>query len=227
MRFYFFILSFFMTLGLFAQDEKIDFEAVDSLYREDQFYFNFSFSNLQKIPSGFNQNKLSVGLSLGFLRDFPINKNRTWSIAAGLGYSYSGLNHNLRISAVNGKNEYNIITGEFSKNKQNFHYVDLPIEIRWRTSTAESHKFWRVYTGFKVSYLFSDQYKFEGSGISNQQSGNPDLNALQYGTYITAGWNTWNAYVYYGLNPVFKSAAIEEQPIKMHALNIGLMFYIL
>lgn len=227
MRLYLIIIVSFLSFQLVAQEEEIDFNAVDSLYREDQFYFNFSFSNVQNIPSGFNQNKISAGLSLGFLRDFPINKSRTWAIAAGLGYSYSGLNQNLGILEVADKNEYSIITTGFSKNKLIFHYVDLPIEIRWRTSTPQSHKFWRVYTGFKVSYLFFDQYKYEAEGIKITRNSNPDFNKLQYGAYLAAGWNTWNGYIYYGLNPIFESAAINSQPVKMRHFNIGLMFYIL
>lgn len=227
MRFYLIIVAFFLSLQLVAQEEEIDFTAVDSLYREDQFYFNFSFSNVQNVPAGFNQNKISAGISLGFLRDFPINKNRTWAIAAGLGYSYSGMNQNLGIQEVGDKNEYRIITSGFSKNKLIFHYVDVPIELRWRTSTPQSHKFWRVYTGFKVSYLFFDQYKYQAESTKITRNGNPDLNKLQYGAYMAAGWNTWNAYIYYGLNPIFQSASVGSETVKMRHFNIGLMFYIL
>lgn len=216
-----------MSLSSIAQKEVIDFNAVDSLYREDQFYVSLSFSNLQNPLPGFNQIKVSPGVTFGFLRDFPINKKRTWALAGGLGYSYSGLNQNIGITEIDGKNEYSVINTEFNKNKLLLHYIDLPIEIRWRTSTPESHKFWRIYTGFKLSYLVYNQYKFEGLGVKIKQSGNDDLNKLQYGTYIAAGYNTWNAYVYYGLNPIFKSASIASQPIKINAFNIGLMFYIL
>ncbi len=227
MRFSLVIALFLMSLSSIAQKEVIDFDALDSLYREDQFYLSLSYSNLQNPPAGFNQVKVSPGISIGFLRDFPINKKRTWAIGTGLGYSYSGLNQNIAITEVNGENQYSTIPTEFNKNKLLLHYVDLPIEIRWRTSTPESHKFWRVYTGFKLSYLFYDQYKYDGLGTKTKQSGNGDLNKLQYGTYIAAGWNTWNVYVYYGLNPIFKSATIASEPIKLNAFNIGLMFYIL
>lgn len=227
MRFSLVIAVFFMSLGSFAQKEVIDFDAVDSLYREDQFYFSLSFSNLQNTPAGFNQNKISPGISLGFLRDFPINKKRTWAIAAGVGYSYSGLNHNLGIIEFEGENQYDIITSEFDKNKLLLHYVDVPIEIRWRTSTPDTHKFWRIYTGFKLSYLFYDQYKFNAGDIKIRQTGIPELNKLQYGTYLAVGWNTWNAYFYYGLNPIFKSAYTDTEKVKINAFNIGLMFYIL
>ena len=227
MRFSLSIVFFFLSLSSFAQKEVINFEALDSLYREDQFYLNLSFTSLQNKAPGLNQIKISTAISFGFLRDFPINKKRTWAVAAGLGYSYSGLNQNIGINEVDGKNQYSIINTEFTKNKLLLHYIDLPIEIRWRTSTPESHKFWRIYTGFKVSYLVYDQYKFDGGGIKINQSGNSDLNKLQYGAYIAAGYNTWNIYGYYGLNPIFKSASINEQSLKLNSFNIGLMFYIL
>jgi hypothetical protein len=40
---------------------------IDSLYREDQFYFGFTYNTLQEKPSGLSQKKFSVGLSAGFL----------------------------------------------------------------------------------------------------------------------------------------------------------------
>ncbi len=227
MRFSLSIVFLFLSLNLNAQKEFIDFDAVDSLYREDQFYLSLAYTNLQNPPSGFNQNKISPNLSFGFLRDFPINKKRTWAIGVGLGYSFSGLNHNLAIAEIDGKNEYSIINTEFNQNNLAMHFIDLPLEIRWRNSTPQSHKFWRIYTGFKLSYLVYDQYKFEGLGVKIMQSGNSDLNKLQYGTYIAAGWNTWNAFIYYGLNPIFKSASIDSQPLALNSFSIGLMFYIL
>jgi hypothetical protein len=230
MRISLFIITFFATLGTFAQQEEIDFDAVDSLYREDQFYFNITYNALQKRPDGITQNKLSPGIAFGFLRDMPINKKRTFAIAAGLGYSLSVYNQNLRITEAGGTYTYQIPDEDtsFSKNKLSLHTVDLPIEFRWRDSTPESHIFWRVYTGLKLSYVFYDRYKSEGSAGSVVMSNNKDLNQFHYGIYLAAGWNTWNFYAYYGLNPLFKSSAkIETQSIDMNTANFGLMFYIL
>ncbi len=238
MRISLFIITFFTTLSIFAQEievkkevkDEIDFDAIDSLYREDQFYVNITYNALQKQPAGVTQNKLSTGLGLGFLRDMPINKSRTISIAAGLGYSLSIYNHNLGILETAVSNTYEVLdaTNSFSKNKMSLHQVELPVEFRWRNSTPESHIFWRVYSGVKVSYLFYDEYKLESNNGNSKISNNKDLNQIQYGVYLTVGWNTWNFYAYYGLNPIFKSTAkIDNQPIIMNTTNFGLMFYIL
>lgn len=230
MRIYLFIITFFLTLGTYAQQQEIDFDAVDSLYREDQFYLNITYNALQKRPDGIKQNKLSPGIAFGFLRDMPFNKKRTFAIATGLGYSLSVYNQNLQITEAIGTYSYEIPNAvtSFSKNKLSLHTVDLPIEFRWRDSTPESHIFWRVYTGVKLSYLFYDQYKSEGSAGNVTISNNKDLNQFKYGVYLAAGWNTWNFYAYYGLNPIFKSSAkIGNQSIDMNTANFGLMFYIL
>lgn len=226
------LLQLFLLFTAFSisAQEMPDFEAVDSLYREDQFYFGFTYNILQKRPNDLRQNKFSSGLTAGVLRDMPINKARTWSIAAGVGYSINNFNMNLAITEESGEHLYSILNSDLSydKNKLILHYVDVPVEVRWRTSTPNSHKFWRIYTGLKFSYLVFDRYKFEGGGTKFSNSSNPDLNKIQFGTYLAIGYNTWNLNVYYGLNPMFKSAALDTgEAIDMHTLNIGLMFYIL
>jgi len=205
---------------------------VDSLYREDQFYINTSFINTQKTPSGLRQNKISPSLGFGFLRDMPINKNRTISIAAGLGYSINILNDNLytyTASDANSTRVYEIISSDiyFTKNRLTTQYLDFPIEIRWRNSTFESHKFWRIYTGFKLSYLIHDKYTFENDLGTTVLKNDPNLNKLQYGCYISSGWNTLNAYLYYGLNPIYKNTEVNGQSNKMNFFTLGLQFYIL
>lgn len=234
MRLYLFIITFLSTLVIFSQEKEVktelEFDAVDSLYREDQFYINITYNALQKRPDGVTQNKLSPGFSVGFLRDMPINEKRTFAIAGGLGYSIAVYNQNLGIREVAGINNYQVFDSNisFSKNKLSLHFVDLPIEFRWRDSTPDSHIFWRVYSGVKFSYLFYDQYKSAASIGDFKQSNNKDLNQFHYGVYVALGWNTWNFYAYYGLNPLFKSnAKIDNESIDMNTANFGLMFYIL
>jgi len=103
----------------------------------------------------------------------------------------------------------------------------VPIEFRWRTSTYESHKFWRIYGGFKLSYLIHDRSIFQDDQGKIIVTSNKDFNKLLYGAYISTGYNTINVYAYYGLNSLFKSAKIEGEPIAMKSLNIGIIFYIL
>ena len=212
-------LLFFSLIG-FSQSENKPV-VVDSLFREDQFYISVSYNFLQKTPDNFSQYSFSTGLSAGFLRDFPISKNRHWSIAPGIGYSFNDLKQNINLSSISTDNAATIV-----KSRIILHYIDMPLEFRWRNATPESHKFWRIYGGFMASYLINGNFKYEGAIGTGSENINDLLNKFQYATYLTFGFNTWNAYIHYGLNPFFDKdkTAVENN---VTSLKIGLMFYIL
>ena len=223
------ILFLFFFFGALAQERTDLIKPVDSLYREDQMYVNFTYNQLQNFK-GLSQTKFSPGFCIGFLRDMPINKSRTFAVASGLGYSLNIFNNNLQVTNVENVTTNNyllLVTTNYTKNQYRLHYVDLPIEIRWRTSTPSDHQFWRIYSGFKLSYLVSDSYKYVLDSQTNIINSNPDFNKIIYGCYLSAGFNTWNFYAYYGLNPIFKSGEINGEKINTTSFNIGLQFYIL
>ena len=231
MRFNLTLLFFLFFLGAFAQEKEVQSKPLDSLYREDQFYINFTYNKLQNFK-GLSQTKFSPGFCVGFLRDIPINKKRTFAIATGLGYSLNIYNNNLQETSnttnVNSAYNYTLLsTADYSKNKFMLHYLDLPLEVRWRTSTPYNHQFWRIYTGFKLSYLFSNHNKYVADGKTTITKSNTDFNKLVYGCYITAGFNTWNLYAYYGLKSIFEAGEINGEKINTTSFNIGLQFYIL
>ncbi|WP_163409086.1 porin family protein [Flavobacterium ajazii] len=225
-----FLVSFF---NVFSQEEKSEVKPVvkiDSLYREDQFYFSVTYNLLSQAPDGLKQDKFSAGLSAGFLRDIPLNKKRTHAIAAGLGLSYQNFFQNLTIfpdqngTLVYNVNDYN----EFVSNKYRQYLVDLPIEFRWRNSTYESHKFWRIYAGLKFSYVIASKSVLDDGEKTYKITNNPNVNKFQYGASIAAGYNTWNVYFYYGLNPLFKDVkTFSGEDLKMKTISAGLIFYIL
>ena len=160
----------------------------------------------------------------------PIKKDRTVAIASGLGFSYYNYNQNLAIKGTNQLPVYFIIDSKatYSKNKFTQLLVDLPIEFRWRTSTYESHKFWRIYGGVKFSYLLYDKSIFSDGNGKTTITGNKDFNKFLYGLYVSSGYNTINVYAYYGLNSIFKkSAEINGEQLGIKSLNIGIIFYIL
>lgn len=201
---------------------------IDSLYREDQFYASLSYNLVKNTPSNFAQNGFSSGITFGLLRDMPLNKKRTWAIAAGLGYSYNNLKQNILIEhfEVTHTNRYTY-NNDYTNNKLVLHYLELPFELRWRNSTPESHKFWRIYTGFKISYLVGSKSSFQAATYTNTLKNNSDLNKVIVGPYITMGYNTINIYAYYALKPIFKHATVVDEQLKMNSFNLGFQFYIL
>ncbi|WP_055446955.1 porin family protein [Lacinutrix mariniflava] len=228
----FFCLCFFTSYS-FAQEElSIGVEEVDSLYKEDQFYFGLTYNLIGKKPSGLSQSGFSGGFHFGYTKDMPINKKRNKAIGVGLGLSLNSFNQNILITEDSkGDALFEIIDEteiSVSKNKFTTYVVEMPIEFRWRTSTAVDYKFWRIYSGFKLGYVLANSSKFEGAPESINLKNIDTINKLQYGLTLGAGYNTWNFYLYYALNPIFNSSSkINGEVIDANAIKIGLMFYIL
>ncbi len=228
-----------MSIPCFSQEEEeLEVSPNDSLtvidpkYREDQFYFSLTYNLLSQKPEGLKQQGFSAGFHFGFIRDMPINERRNWAIGVGLGLSTNSYNQNLLINEENGGTyEYAIIDEDsisFNKNKFTTYLVELPLELRWRTSTATEYQFWRMYAGVKIGYAFYNSSKFEGDLGTIENTNIADIDRLRYGLTFSAGYSTWNAHIYYGLNSIFgDSATLNDQAIDMTNIKIGLMFYIL
>ncbi|MBP1838413.1 porin family protein [Formosa algae] len=233
------IVCFGFSQFSFAQnDSKPKAEAltvIDSLYKEDQFYLSMTYNVLANLPSGVEQTGFSLGLHAGFIKDMPINKQRNVAIGIGLGYSYNSFNQNLGI--IKGDDDVtNFVvlddTYDFDYSKNNFylHMVELPIEFRWRTSTATDYRFWRVYTGFKLGYVFYNISNFQGEVGDVRYTNIDGFNDLQYGLTLSVGYNTWNFYVYYALNSIFEDdvkTLLTQESVDMNAIKFGLIFYLL
>ena len=218
---------------MFAQEPNgVDSTFVDKKYREDQFYFSATYNLLGKKQSDIKQTGFSSGIHFGVIRDFPFNERRNKAFGIGLGLSVNSYNQNLLISKdIDGAYIYQIIDEseiEIKRNKFTTYLIEVPLQYRWRTSTAKDYKFWRVYTGVKFGYLLYNTSKFTGSLPDIKYNGINDFNDFQYGLTLSAGYSTWNLSVYYGLNSIFKDTAqIDGKSIDMSSIKVGLMFFVL
>ncbi|RIA10883.1 outer membrane protein with beta-barrel domain [Flavobacteriaceae bacterium MAR_2010_72] len=213
------------------QTTLLDTAAVDEKYREDQFYVSVTYNLLGNKPQGVSQNGFSGGFHVGFIRDMPINKARNLAFGLGLGISTNSYNQSLLISKEANTYQYSILNNSetpFTKNKFSAYAIELPFEFRWRTSTPTDYNFWRIYTGFKVSYRFYTASKFKGDSGSIELYNISDFNDFQYGLITSIGYSNININFYYALNDIFKdSAMVNDEPIGMNAIKIGLIYYIL
>ena len=232
------VFAFFFALGSasisYAQETETDkdsLKVVDTNYREDQFYASLTYNLLANKPNGLSQSGFSSGYHLGFIRDMPVNERRNVAIGIGLGLSSNSYNQTMLITESNSQYSYTLLNDneiDFDKNKFTTYLVEMPFEFRWRTSTATEYDFWRVYAGFKLAYMVFNSSKFEGQSGTIKLYDIQDFNRFQYGLTLSAGYSTISFQVYYGLNNLFKdSAQINNEPIEVTAVKMGLIFYIL
>lgn len=218
----------FTTL-LNAQVE-VDSLGLDDKYREDQFYFSVTYNFLSNKPDMVTQKGFPTGFHLGFIRDMPVNERRNLSVGLGLGISSNSYNQNILINSSTGPDNFDLIDGEtisFTKNKFTTYLVEVPFELRWRTSTSSNYKFWRIYTGVKVGYVLFNSSKYEGNIGDIKNKNIENFEKLQYGLTLSFGYSTFNFHVYYSLNNIFKDTSLNGDSVDLSALKIGLITYIL
>jgi hypothetical protein len=209
--------------------DSINNTEIDKLYKEDQFYIGITYLLLNDLHKDMSQHGFSTGLSFGYIKDIPLNKDRNFGLGIGIGLSSNSLNQNLKISKTAEGIDFEFLDAdEFTKNKIATQLVEIPIEIRWRTSTPESYKFWRVYAGVKFGYLIASKAKYKGGGESLNYSNLNAFEKFNYGLSLSAGYNTWNLNLYYGLNSILENSPnVNNENVKIRTINIGLIFYLL
>lgn len=215
-------------LGI-AQD-SIHHATKDSLYREDQFYVGVTYNLPLNLPSGANIRGLSGGFQLGFLRDIPINKQRNVAIAIGGGIAIDQFGQTLFIgeTADDGTIFRVLDNVDFTRNRFNMAIVEAPVEFRWRNSTPTSYKFWRVYAGFRVGYVYWYKATFKQTGNTVNQTKIPEFDPLRLSATLSLGYSSFNFFASYSINPFFKDAVtVEGEKVDFRTLKVGLMFYIL
>lgn len=225
-------LPFLLPLYLTAQEGDNFPNIVDSLYREDQVYFGITYNIVTGSPSGIQSSQFSGGFHAGVIRDFPLNEQRNIAIGLGLGWSIDTYGHNLFIGKeLDSDNTQFLVLDrnriDFDANRFTTQSIDLPIQFRWRTSTPDSHRFWRVYTGLRPSYAYFFRSKFEQHGETYKESDVPEFERLRLGATFTFGYNTFNFHFYYSLNSFLKDAYVNEENIDLRTFQVGLMFYLL
>ena len=198
-------------------------------YFEDQFYLGITYNFVRNKPEGLKQRNLSYGLNAGFIKDIPINDSGTRAIGVGAGLAINTYYSNLVANKTNSGFSYELVDDDpkFKRSKLETHAVEFPLEFRWRNSTPEEYKFWRVYAGVKAAYVIGARSKLVTEDIKDGFF-NTDVEDFQYGLTFNLGYNTFNIHAYYALSDLFQnSQTVNGEAIGFRPLRIGLIFYIL
>lgn len=223
------VLLFYLFSCLIIKAQESPKQTLGNKYLEDQFYIGLGFNILLERPSDVVQRSLSYSLQAGFIKDIPFNQKRNFGLGLGFGYATNSYYNNIAASETGNSIVYEVLSSsDYKRSKFETHAIEIPLELRWRTSTADEYKFWRIYGGVKLGYVFSGRSKLVTESETTKFS-NDDIQNLQYGLQLNFGYNTWNIHTYYGLNPLLKDEVGLEggESITMGVLRIGVIFYIL
>lgn len=219
-----YIFSFFLLFVAFIGYSQKDSLEIGDKYWEDQFYININYNVLHNQPSEIGSNGFSYGFSVGYIKDIPFTTKGNSAFGIGLGYGFDSFNHGLKVSETSSVFDTAV---NISDNKIKLHSIEMPIQFRWRTSTATKYSFFRCYLGATISYNFSNTFRYTESNQAINLSNIQAYNNWQTGLTMSIGYGTFNFYGYYGLSPLFKEATLNGNKIDTRMFKLGLSFYLL
>lgn len=197
-----------VSYGVFAQEAMN--KAMSSITRSRDFLvvsltYDGWASRPDSVGTGFNR-----GFNIAFMYDFPINKTNL-SLAAGLGIGTSGVflqDHTLNMDD-NTTNVPKFQRDEsFKKYKVATTYLEVPVELRFRSVPDNANKGFKAALGFKIGNLMNAHTKARsdlgGSKNTVKEANKRFFNSWRYAATARIGYGNWALYGSYNLNALFK-----------------------
>ena len=220
----FLVFLLFTSFCVKAQKDSLQ---LGDKYSEDQLYLLLSFNQMIDQPTSVNSSSFSYGLSAGYLKDIILNKQGSYSIAIGLGYNFDSFNHDLRVSEINSTFTSSNPVSNTISNKLHTHNLEIPLEFRWRNSTAKKYSFWRIYGGIKTTLNLVNKFEYIIDTETFNYKNLSNYNTWQFGATLSVGYDTFTVHTYYALTPFLKNSSINGESINTKILKIGVIFYML
>lgn len=223
-RIVFLALAFLLSLPAFSQSEQVK-ERVNKA--KDRFVFEMNINQMIRDKStGFDLDGFSGGFATYFMYDVVI-KESPISIAPGFGVASDNYRINSQIVFTDTTTNFVPWADSLSvkKSKMGLTYIDIPLEIRFRSKPNNNNWQWKLSAGFKFGFLVGSKWKYKGEeyrGIRNDTEGTikfkergiPNLERFRYGVTARGGFGPFNLHFYYALSELFQDGkSVEMQPI--------------
>lgn len=234
MKHFILIATILLSLGFqsLAQSDATETPAAkDSVEQEskkphqDLMYIDLTWERLLGMPNGVQQKWYGRGINFGLLYDYPLNKNGNVSAAIGLGFQ----SHNYYLNSVVSRydsggvnySEFRVVGDTIlDRGKISVNYVDIPIEVRFRTNENSKGYRWKFAVGGKVGYLLQAHEKLiDNQGIKIKTYDYPHITQWRYGVSARVGYGSLMLSAFYSLTPFFEP---NNSTTQQNALTIGL-----
>lgn len=195
---------------------------------EEADWFNYDLTHeiLLNPVSDLSQEWRSNASHLSVMRDFLLGTSH-FSVGIGLGLSTHNYHTNLRFSVQpDGTDVFALLadTVSYSRNKITAQYLEIPVELRFRSNVNGRGRFFRFSLGFKGGLRLKAYSRFRDEKIHVVYYGLNEVTKWRYGVYTRIGFGYMSLYAFYQLNPVFDTGVLEngEALDRMNSLSVGL-----
>lgn len=201
-----------MSLSIYAQDTPVEeSEPQKKSPAKDRLMIGMTLDNWLNAPSYIKNKIYSPGFNAAVMYDLPFGKS-TFSLAGGVGFSSFNAHSNGRLFYVLDSTgtvaETNLVeipdSVDFKKNKLSLNFVEIPVELRFRSKPDKSFRRFTVSAGFKIGILVQSHTKYKDDGIKLKTYYIPNLENFRYGPTFRIGYGKVSLFGFYSLTNVFK-----------------------
>jgi hypothetical protein len=152
----------------------------------------------------------SRGFNAYFMYDVLLGKKKKlFSVAPGVGISTSNIFNNAQLAEDTAAGTDLVVrTDDYKRNKLGLTYVDIPVELRFRSTPNAKNKSWKFALGFKAGVLIDSKTKVKqedanGNMKTFKEKRYVDLNRFRYGATVRFGYGPFNVFGFYSLAKLF------------------------
>lgn len=190
---------------------------------KDRLVLDFTYDMALNLPDSIKMKGFSRGFNIYFTYDIVLGKSR-FSVAPGLGIGTNNYFHNYSISSDSLGTYFNKIGDDIDvkKTKLALTYVDIPVELRFRSVPNKKGTSWKLAAGFKAGMMIQNKWKYKGEDFSNNGQdikfktyNIENVNKFRYGVMMRGGYGIWNVFAYYSLSDVFNDKGPRLTPLSI------------
>jgi hypothetical protein len=219
-----------VSIGVFAQDGGSPMnKAVNKVTHSNDFLMiQLSYDGWAGSPDSIKTG-LNRGFNVALMYDFPFKKSKL-SMAAGLGVSTSGVylkDNRMDITGTTTKTQASFPSSSYKKNKVATTYLEIPIELRYRSVPDNANKGFKAAIGVKVGALVDahTKVKYTGPNGSKQiekENNRGFFNPWRFSATARVGYGNFALFGAYSLNPLLKDNSSGNLDIRPYSIGICL-----
>ncbi|MFZ6051979.1 porin family protein [Halocola ammonii] len=190
---------------------------------KDNFTIDLYTSHWLEGPEELKMRGYSLGFNFAFMKEYAFTEKSPFRFAWGVGFASHNVHNNGRF-VHNEEDDFTEFqtfpaSEEVEKNKLSMNYIEVPIELRFRT--RNDAKF-RIYAGFKGGVLVNVHSKTVYEDRTIKQKGFENTATFRYGPTARIGFKKVSLFAFYSLSEVFEPG----DGVKLIPVSAGLTFFL-
>ena len=206
-QFFVLFIAILAIVGTGFSQDKTGYKDEPRNKHQDHMMIDFGYETFTSRPGFTNFEWYNNGLNIQFFYDQLFGQSG-FSLAVGVGFSTQSYYSDKQIRRDTNKVEYSDwVTPDnfpYQKNKVSTSFIDIPLELRFRTRVDDWGYRWKFSVGGKVGFLIDTHDKnVDINNVKYKTYYFPDMNNIRAGLVARAGYGKVNFSAFFSLTEFF------------------------